>query len=67
MSRIAALHLNIAISHSNDDLTHLGIVPCNWEWANPASPVVLRDCGAMAINSMSVVVVMLTISSCLSA
>eukprot|EP00959_Pyramimonas_sp_CCMP1952_P321862 6735169-Pyramimonas_sp.AAC.1 len=42
--------LNIATSHSNDDLAPFGIVPDNWEWAIPASPVVLRVCGAMVIN-----------------
>eukprot|EP00959_Pyramimonas_sp_CCMP1952_P030163 632409-Pyramimonas_sp.AAC.1 len=47
MSCIAVLYLNIAVCHSNDDLTHVGIVPYNWEWAIPASPVVLRGCRAM--------------------
>eukprot|EP00959_Pyramimonas_sp_CCMP1952_P033189 696111-Pyramimonas_sp.AAC.1 len=47
MSCIGVLYLNVAASHSNDDLTPVGIVSYDWEWATPSSPVVLRGCGAM--------------------
>eukprot|EP00959_Pyramimonas_sp_CCMP1952_P422069 8841746-Pyramimonas_sp.AAC.1 len=47
MSRIAVLYLGAAASHWHDDLTPVGIVSYDREWATPASPVVLRGCGAM--------------------
>eukprot|EP00959_Pyramimonas_sp_CCMP1952_P184747 3862968-Pyramimonas_sp.AAC.1 len=53
MSCIAVLFLDISTAHSDDDLTH-------WEWAIPTSPVVLRGCGAMIIDQVSFIVVMLT-------
>eukprot|EP00959_Pyramimonas_sp_CCMP1952_P026061 547050-Pyramimonas_sp.AAC.1 len=38
MSCIAALYLNVAVSHSNDDLTPLGIDSYGWEWAIQPPP-----------------------------
>eukprot|EP00959_Pyramimonas_sp_CCMP1952_P355431 7444791-Pyramimonas_sp.AAC.1 len=67
MSCIAVLYLNFAASHSNDDLAPLGVVSYDWGWAIPASPIVLRGCGAMVNNQISFIVVMLTGESSLSA
>eukprot|EP00959_Pyramimonas_sp_CCMP1952_P247803 5180227-Pyramimonas_sp.AAC.1 len=60
MSCVAALDLNIAIFHSNDDLTPVGIISYDWERASPAPQVVLRSCGAMIGSQISFIVVMLT-------
>lgn len=54
------MDLYIAASHWKNDLTPAGIVSYNQEKAIPASPVVLRSCGAMIVDKDSVVVVMLT-------
>eukprot|EP00959_Pyramimonas_sp_CCMP1952_P121334 2537299-Pyramimonas_sp.AAC.1 len=67
MSCIAILDLYAAASHSNDDLTPVGIMSYNWKRAIPASPVALRSCGATVVNRTSFVVVLLTGDSCLSA
>eukprot|EP00959_Pyramimonas_sp_CCMP1952_P414651 8687933-Pyramimonas_sp.AAC.1 len=67
MSCIAVMYLNISIAHSDDDLTHFGIIPYNWEWAIPASPVILHGRGAMIIDQAPFIAIVLTSDSCLSA
>eukprot|EP00959_Pyramimonas_sp_CCMP1952_P342435 7174421-Pyramimonas_sp.AAC.1 len=58
MSCVAILDLYIAISHSNDDLTPVGITSYNRERAIPASPVVQRSCGATICNQISFTVLL---------
>eukprot|EP00959_Pyramimonas_sp_CCMP1952_P364138 7625451-Pyramimonas_sp.AAC.1 len=60
MSCVAVLDLYTAIFHSKINLTPVGIVPHNWERAIPAPLVVLRSCGAMLVDQVSFVVVILT-------
>eukprot|EP00959_Pyramimonas_sp_CCMP1952_P408834 8567721-Pyramimonas_sp.AAC.1 len=50
MPCIAILDLYIAVSHSKNDLTPVGVVPYNRERTIPASPVVVRNCGTMIID-----------------
>eukprot|EP00959_Pyramimonas_sp_CCMP1952_P082627 1726612-Pyramimonas_sp.AAC.1 len=63
MPCIAALHLHISIAHSDDDVAPFGIILCNWEWAIPASPVILRARGAMGVDQISFVIIVLA-SNC---
>eukprot|EP00959_Pyramimonas_sp_CCMP1952_P159363 3333212-Pyramimonas_sp.AAC.1 len=54
----AALELHIAVPHPRDNLTPVGIIPCNREGFVPATPVVFHSGGAMIINQISFVVIM---------
>eukprot|EP00959_Pyramimonas_sp_CCMP1952_P350713 7347941-Pyramimonas_sp.AAC.1 len=67
MSCVAALHLNISIANSDDDLTPFGIILYNWERATPASPVILRGRRAMVVDQVSCVIILLTGNCSLSA
>eukprot|EP00959_Pyramimonas_sp_CCMP1952_P303124 6342615-Pyramimonas_sp.AAC.1 len=67
MSCIAVWDLYIAVPHSDDNLTPVGIVPHDRKRAIPASPVALRSWGTMIVDQVSFVVVVLTGDSCLSA
>eukprot|EP00959_Pyramimonas_sp_CCMP1952_P367923 7707138-Pyramimonas_sp.AAC.1 len=67
MSRIAVLYLNISIAYSDDDRTPFGIIPCDWERAVPASPIILRGSRAMVIDQVSFVIIVLTGNCRLSA
>eukprot|EP00959_Pyramimonas_sp_CCMP1952_P146907 3074876-Pyramimonas_sp.AAC.1 len=60
MSCVAVVDMYIAVSHSNDDLTPVGVVPYRREMAIPAPPVALRSCATMIVDQISFIVVMLT-------
>eukprot|EP00959_Pyramimonas_sp_CCMP1952_P150613 3152105-Pyramimonas_sp.AAC.1 len=63
MSCVTALDLHIAVPRSYDDLTPVGIIPHDWERSIPATPVVFRSGGAMIVNQIAFVIVMLTSDS----
>eukprot|EP00959_Pyramimonas_sp_CCMP1952_P091473 1914920-Pyramimonas_sp.AAC.1 len=63
MSCFAELGLHIEVSHSDNNLAPVGIIPYDRERTIPASPVVLRSCGTMVVDQVSFVVVVLTSDS----
>eukprot|EP00959_Pyramimonas_sp_CCMP1952_P301342 6304779-Pyramimonas_sp.AAC.1 len=60
MSCIAALGLYIANCYSYEDLTPVGIIPCDRERSVPATPIVLCSSRSMIVNQISFVIVVLT-------
>eukprot|EP00959_Pyramimonas_sp_CCMP1952_P151325 3166325-Pyramimonas_sp.AAC.1 len=63
MSCITVLGLYIAVPHSPDDLTPVGINPHDRAESIPANPVVSYSSGTLIVNQISFVIILLTSDS----